>query len=238
VFSERFLYLWLDILSISFPLIYSFYSPAPFYKTWKHLWIAIAIPAIFFIVWDEWFTQMGVWGFNPRYLSGIYLGSLPLEEVLFFICIPYACVFTYYALNYLVKKDHFGPYQKGITWALVVLLVTVGAFSYDRWYTSGTFFLLAIYLLFLHYRVKPDYLGRFYFAYLFILIPFFIVNGILTGSFIDEQVVWYNDAENLGLRMGTIPVEDTFYGMLLILMNVTLLETLQKRKPMPGGHGL
>jgi lycopene cyclase domain-containing protein len=92
---------------------------------------------------------------------------------------------------------------------------------------------LAIYLLFLHYRVKPDYLGRFYFAYLFILIPFFIVNGILTGSFIDEQVVWYNDAENLGLRMGTIPVEDTFYGMLLILMNVTLLETLKKRKPMP-----
>jgi lycopene cyclase domain-containing protein len=233
VFSERYLYLWLDVLSISLPLAYSFYSPAPFYKKWKHLWMAIAIPAIIFIVWDEWFTRMGVWGFNPRYLSGVYIGSLPIEEIMFFICIPYACVFTYHALNYLVKKDYAGPYQSVITWILIAVLTTLGALHYDRWYTAVTFFALALYLVVVHFRVKPAYLGRFYFAYFFILIPFFIVNGILTGSFIDEQVVWYNDAENMGIRMGTIPFEDTFYGMLLILMNVTILEALQKRKPTP-----
>ncbi|HMV89442.1 MAG TPA: lycopene cyclase domain-containing protein, partial [Cyclobacteriaceae bacterium] len=73
-------------------------------------------------------------------------------------------------------------------------------------------------------------LSRFYFAYIFVLIPFFIVNGILTGSFIEGEVVWYNNAENLGIRMGTIPVEDTFYGMLLLIMNVSLFEWLQRRK--------
>ncbi|MBX2946044.1 MAG: lycopene cyclase domain-containing protein [Cyclobacteriaceae bacterium] len=230
MFNERYLYLSLDLLSISLPFIYSFYSHAPFYKKWKHLWIAILIPALFFIVWDEWFTQMGVWGFNPRYLTGIYIGSLPLEEVLFFICIPYACVFTYHALNYLIKKDYFGPYQTKITWILVAALVILGAIHYDKWYTAVTFFLLAAYLIILTVFIKPDYLGRFYFAYLFILIPFFIVNGILTGSFIEEQVVWYNPAEQIDFRMGTIPFEDTFYGMLLILMNVSILEYLQKRK--------
>ena len=230
MFSEKYLYLWLDVLAISLPLIFSFYSPAPFYKKWKHLWVAIFVTALIFIVWDEYFTQIGVWGFNPRYLSGIFIGSLPIEEILFFICIPYACVFTYHALSFLIKKDYFGPVQNHITITLAIILFTIGLINITLWYTSVTFIALALYLIFLVSRNKPDYLGRFYFSFLFILIPFFIINGILTGSFIEEQVVWYNDAENLSVRMGTIPVEDTFYGMLLILMNVSILEYLQKRK--------
>jgi lycopene cyclase domain-containing protein len=56
------------------------------------------------------------------------------------------------------------------------------------------------------------------------LIPFFIVNGVLTGSWIDNQVVWYNDAENLGIRIGTIPVEDSIYAYSMILMNLFFFE--------------
>lgn len=232
--NEKYLYLWLNILSISIPLLFSFYKPAPFYKKWKYLWIAILVPAAIFIVWDEWFTQMGIWGFNPRYLTGFYIGSLPLEEVLFFICIPYACVFTYEALNFLIRKDMLRKFQSLITWVLASTLLLVGLLHYSKWYTAVTFLSLSVYLLGLNHFTKPSYLGRFYLAYLFILIPFFIVNGILTGSFIDQEVVWYNPTEQLDIRIGTIPIEDTFYGMLLILMNVSILEFLQKRK-IPSG---
>ena len=227
--EDKYLYLALDIGSVSIPLIFSFYPKAPFYKTWKFLWPAILITAAVFILWDIAFTSMGVWGFNPRYLTGFYLFNLPIEEVLFFICIPYACVFTYYALNYLIEKDYLFPHQEFISFAIVISLFITGVYHLEKWYTATTFIALsALLAMHLHF-FRPRFMGRFYFAYGVILIPFFIVNGILTGSWIDEQVVWYNDAENLGIRMGTIPVEDTFYGMLLIWMNVVIYEYLKEK---------
>jgi lycopene cyclase domain-containing protein len=180
-------------------------------------------------VWDEIFTRAGVWGFNPRYLSGIYILSLPLEEVLFFFCIPYACIFTYFALNNLVEKDYLYPHHELISSALVFLLLIAGGYFMHRLYTGVTFILTGLFLAYQMLKLRPRYMGRFYFAFLFILIPFFIVNGILTGSFLDEPVVWYNNNQNLGIRFGTIPVEDTFYGMLMILCGITIAETLEER---------
>jgi len=228
--EQKYLYLAIDFFSILFPFIFSFYSKYNFSKKWKYLWLAILLPALFFIVWDEWFTQMGVWGFNPRYLTGSYFLSLPLEEILFFICIPYACVFTYEAVNYLIKWRMNRAQQDLITDIVAAILFLLGVVFFDRWYPSVTFILASIFLNVHRWVWKSEYLGKFYVAFIFILIPFFIVNGILTGTGIEEQVVWYNDAENLGIRMGTIPVEDTFYGMVLLLMNVSLFEYLQKKK--------
>ncbi|GIV37802.1 MAG: hypothetical protein KatS3mg032_2181 [Cyclobacteriaceae bacterium] len=228
--SEKYLYLALDIGSISIPLACSFYPKAPFYKTWKYLWPALLVTAALFIVWDEWFTRMGVWGFNPRYLSEIYVGSLPLEEILFFVCIPYACVFTYFALNHLIEKDYLFPHHDFISFALVAFLFISGLYNLEKWYTSVTFITLGM-LLGLHmYYFRPRFMGRFYLAYAVILIPFFIVNGILTGSWIDEEVVWYNNNENLGVRLGTIPAEDVFYGMLLIWLNIVLYEFFKQHR--------
>jgi lycopene cyclase domain-containing protein len=74
------------------------------------------------------------------------------------------------------------------------------------------------------------WLNKFYFSYLVLLIPFTIVNGILTGTGLEEPVVWYNDLENMGFRILTIPFEDVFYGMLLITFECHSFEIQNKVK--------
>jgi len=222
-------YLLINIFSISIPFIASFDRRLNFHKQWKYLFPGMFITLAFFIAWDVLYTYWGIWGFNPRYLTGINLINLPIEEWMFFITIPYSCVFTYYSLNYLVKKDYLGRYAKSISLVLAIVLAIVAILNYNKLYTSVTFGLTAIFLLMHAYVFKSKYLGRFYFSYLFILFPFFIVNGLLTGSMIPEEVVYYDDTQNLGLRLFTIPIEDSVYGLLLILMNVTFYEWIRRR---------
>jgi lycopene cyclase domain-containing protein len=230
---EKYLYLLLNVFTISFPLIRSFEPRIQYAKKWYALFPAIAITATFFLIWDYFFTIIGVWSFNPTYLTGIYLGALPIEEWLFFITVPFACVFIYEVLNYFIKKDIFSKVSTPITFILIPLFLFIGLLNLDKWYTSVNFIAAAI-MLSVHYRVYSNrILGRFYLAYLVHLIPFLIVNGVLTGSFIDEPVVFYNNAENLSIRLGTIPIEDIVYSMTLLLMNITLYEGFLKRKKNP-----
>lgn len=218
-------YLIVNILSLLFPLSYSFESKISYYKKWKYLFVAIVIVGCFFVIWDSIFTGLGIWRFNPKYILGIYFFRLPLEEWLFFIIIPFSSVFIYESLNYYIKKDILKPYSVVITFFLIGILLALGFLNLHRLYTSVTFFLTSVCLL-VHYLVfKNEILGRFYLAYLVHLIPFFIVNGILTSY----PVVIYNDAQNLGIRMGTIPIEDSIYGMFLLLFNISIYEYLAKR---------
>jgi lycopene cyclase domain-containing protein len=104
----------------------------------------------------------------------------------------------------------------------------LGTFYFDRWYTGVTVFSLALFLAVNRWYWSSTYMGRFYLSYLFVLISFFIVNGVLTDSFSEQEVVWYTNQENMNLRLGTIPIGDFFYNMLMLLMVTTLYEGLKK----------
>ena len=209
------------------PFLFSFYPKANFSRKWRYVIPAILVTAVIFIIWDAIFTEIGVWGFNPRYLSGIYLFGLPLEEILFFFCIPYACLFTYFALNHLVNRDHLFPHQELISSLLITLLLVFGSYYLDRLYTGLTFLLTGLFLALVMLKLRVRFMGRFYFAFAILLIPFAIVNGILTGAITPEPVVWYNDEENIGIRIGTIPLEDTVYALLLMLLPITIWEKME-----------
>lgn len=215
-------YLWLDLLAISVPFLVSFHPRIKLYKDWKPLFLALLITLIPFIIWDIYFTYKGYWGFNEIYLSGLNLLHLPIEEWMFFICIPYACIFTHIAILEINPRLQLSEkLTKQISIALLLLFGILLLFNFNKAYTAVDM-VFALVILGWVYRKNQTLLRSFFITFLFMLIPFFIVNGVLTGTGIEGNVVWYNDDQNLGIRMGTIPVEDTVYAFSLILLNLFL----------------
>jgi lycopene cyclase domain-containing protein len=218
----KYTYLLIDFFTIIVPLVFSFHPRLKFYKYWRSFFPAALISTLVFIPWDIYFTHLKVWGFNPAYLSGLYISNLPLEEVLFFFCIPYSCVFTYHCIAALIKKGLPAKTVNVITFILVGLSIGIVVLFFNHAYTAYTFTLLAVLLAAAQFLFKVNWLAKFYIVYAILLIPFLIVNGLLTGTGLRQPIVWYNNAETMVLRVLTIPVEDIFYGMDLILMNILL----------------
>lgn len=230
----KFTYLLIDFFTILVPFLFSFHPKLQFYKTWKAFFPAVIVTGLLFIVWDAWFTGKGVWGFNSKYVIGVYAGNLPLEELLFFLCIPYSCVFTFFCLDLFIKRSFSLRTEHVITIVLLIISLVLIATQFDKLYTRYTFILLAVLLILTKYVFRISWLAKFYLIYLVLLIPFLIVNGLLTGTGPDQPVVWYNNNQIIGPRILTIPFEDIFYGMDLVLMNVMIYRYLLKiKKPHP-----
>ncbi|MFH4966157.1 lycopene cyclase domain-containing protein [Gaetbulibacter sp. M235] len=226
----KYLYLLLDIGSLSIPLLFNFHPKLKFYKYWKSLLIGIIISTLIFIPWDIFFTLNEIWGFNSDYYLGIKILSLPIEEWLFFVCIPYACVFTHYSLLFYFPNLTLSErISKTTSHILLISFFLLSVFNYNKWYTLVNF-ALAFFILALVINKTPKLLKTYFLTFLVMLIPFFIVNGILTGSFIKDEVVWYNNLENLNIRFFTIPIEDIAYAFTLILLNLFIMKHLEIKK--------
>lgn len=219
-------YALINLLTFIFPFAQSFERRISFYKRWRFSFISIMIMAFLFIAWDVVFTSWGVWGFNHEYLVGLWIAGLPIEEVFFFITIPFACLFIYEILGLVSEKlERFESWSRIIGIFTGLSLLVIAVLNLEKDYSGLVFFLGSVSILIQSIIIPKGNTTRFFLAYLIHLVPFFIVNGILTSL----PVVWYDNAQNLGLRVGSIPIEDLVYSLVLFIGNVWIYNYLISR---------
>ena len=88
---------------------------------------------------------------NQDYLINFFdIFNLPLEEVLFFICIPYACVFTYFVFSKYIPDNLFNMiFYKVFLNFLILFTLLSSIINYEylyTWYTSVFLFLLLMFV--------------------------------------------------------------------------------------------
>lgn len=221
------LYLLLDGLILLFPIVFSFDSRIHYFEKWRSVLFASFIVAVPFLIWDFIFTENGFWGFNSDYLIGLNIGNLPIEEVLFFFVVPFACTFIYECCKFLFQSLRFKTLDRFIYFAIPIYAMILTLLEPTGWYTLSVVVSSGV-VLFLWLR-KNQY--RFIgIAFLISLVPFLIVNSILSGATTSEPIVWYSELQKVSPRIWTIPMEDILYSFTLIVSTLLLTEFFEKKR--------
>jgi lycopene cyclase domain-containing protein len=84
-------------LVITLPL--EFVLRARVYARWRRLFLALAPVFAVFVTWDALAIHARDWSY--RHLSGLRIGNLPIEEIVFFVVIPICSILTLEAVRRL-----------------------------------------------------------------------------------------------------------------------------------------
>ena len=98
----QYLLLMLGCLVITLPL--ELVLGARVYARWRLAVLALGPTVLLFTVWDVIGIVRLHWTYNPDFITGVHLGVMPLEELVFFIVIPICGLLTYEAVGTVLKR--------------------------------------------------------------------------------------------------------------------------------------
>jgi lycopene cyclase domain-containing protein len=195
-------------------LLLSIFTDVQPHKDWRTLLRCVLFVSLPFMYWDIWAANEGHWGFNPEYVTTFRFLNVPVEEFLFFITVPFACLYVWGVI-----KKHYRA-KKQISTSLLTVILSLGLLAsfllltanWGNGYTrsAGAAFLLTIALL---WRQKTLVCSRQFWMFQVVLLGLFVLaNSALTAL----PVITYGEASYIGFRIGTIPLEDFFFNFALI----------------------
>jgi len=201
-----------------------FYPKIKFPSLAKLFWVSL-LGSLPLLLLDLLVTDF-FWFFEPtRVLPLPRILTIPFEELLFFITVP---------TGLLVLQANFPPYFSqtklpfnklvflGVLLALVLGAILAAIFGW--WYTVTMFGLLALTLL----------IVKRYLCFNRELLTLLLVAQILTLIFnmylTALPVVFYNNQLKSNLQIGTIPIEDFLFGLILTFHIYLVYYWYEKRK--------
>ena len=69
------------------------------YARWRRLLLTLLPVVTVFTAWDVLAIRAGHWGYDPRQTTGLRLGTVPVEELLFFLVVPTCSILSLEAVR-------------------------------------------------------------------------------------------------------------------------------------------
>lgn len=210
------IYLLINILTFSIPFVMSFEKKIKFYKNFPSLIFSILVVGTIFILWDYIATVRNDWSFNSKFIIGIKLFSLPIEEIMFFITVPFASIFLYETAKVYLPNNAL-RFPKWINVLAIIFFAVLSIIFRNQYYTFTVMIFTALVFLVNLINKNKLFTSKIYWIWiLFTYIPFFIVNYLLTSL----PIVEYSPKAIWGIRITSIPFEDFFYSFSMLSFNL------------------
>lgn len=224
---KNYIFLGILVLISIAPLILTIKGKYDFAKKLRYGMPAIFISGFMFLLWDIRFTQVGIWSYDAEYTIGIFHKGLPLEQWIFYLVFPYTALLIYEIISNRFRSIDLNNIFTAISLLLILVFAVVAYMFRMRIYTFFSFLFTTIYLGYTIFRkqFKP-HLTHYFFTFLAILIPYFILYGYLTWNLAIE----YHQEQVLNVWIGMMPVENIVFLFLLLLINITVYEYLSEKK--------
>ncbi len=223
----KFEYLLFNLTVVLGPVASQFSRQIKSVSRWRLKLLVNVIVMIPYVIWDA-LVAGSHWQFNTVYTLDFRFFSLPIEEWLFFITVPFGCLLVWETLpqvdRWLARLRSL-RHIRNVLYA--ALPVGIWVFSTGKQYT-GLVLCCFGFVGLMDMLLRTDLLLRpKTYLYLAIVAGLILVfNGYLTA----RPVVMYGEVYQMGYRIWTIPIEDFGYGFTLMLFNTMLYEKLKDGK--------
>lgn len=217
-------YALFNLVVFAEPLIFTLVFMPWFWRQWQvvlGVFVFVALPWLWL---DTISFARGWWNYNEAFIFGPRLFNLPLEEVCFFVSVPFAAMVVWALINYkvpgTVKK---GRARLGLAFIAAAALIFVAVFFRERTVVEVLLLLATVSILWFSPII---YTRAFWWWNLTSLGLLLLFQTVLAGM----PVFLYNDTFASGIRVGTIPLEDFLYNFSLLNM-VALAFSSFRRSP-------
>jgi len=204
-------------------------------KVWLGIGIHILLALVYTTPWDNYLVATSVWYYNPKLVTGIVFGYVPLEEYTFFVLETLMIGLWWWTLakwKVLTPKVPFRPNKTLRIWTLSLLAVlwAVSLFVLLSGWEPGTY--LAITLTWALPAIAPQLaFGADILWHHRRLLGTVILTGAGYLSAMDALAIssgtWAIDpAQSTGIFIGTLPIEEAVFFVItvvLISFGITLL---------------
>lgn len=207
---KKHLYTLIALAILAGPLALSFDNRVHFWTHWPAAGLSLVLSGVLYLFWDSLVVRRGDWTFNPAFTGRFRIFHLPLGELLFFVAVPYACLFLFEVVRSYFPSVELIRVTSGSLAFGALVFVGASWFFRHQGYTFLAFLSVAIFLSTLGFT-HPTLAGRseFWIWWAFCFGGFVLVDGVYTAL----PTIWYNPNAVTGLRVGPIPVEDFLYNL-------------------------
>ncbi len=208
---------------------------------WMIIFMHIALALVYTTPWDNYLVATGVWSYNPKLVTGIVFGWVPIEEYSFFVVETLlSSLWWLFLARRLPEARAFNPSRIGRLWAfggLLTLWLFFAGLFFSGW-KPGTYLSLTLFwalpAIFPQFLFGADILWHYRKLVFWAIIPVSVYLA-LTDIVALKATTWSISTEQTtGIRFfGILPLEELLFffitnvliafGLTLMLSNLSLV---------------